>query len=1591
MFDFDEIEEKLQQQAAASNPAHAPSIDGEWEDNDGTVVIIKNRRMRGPDGVEVEVTFPRPDAVVFTPSPGAPSFEGKLTASDRISWDDGASWVRRPLSAKAQTDQNGSGANAASNKAAGTPVHQTKTLGGEKENLAAKAAVPEKPNSKLHDSRGLCAAFFSPLWAEPSKSTARIPRVDDSAGTSKPSKPSSGYSSSRTPTTDKKAATNSSGEAGRDSAWHYERFEVTKPIVFVRESPGLNTAKVAQVTRGCVVSGRVQETGWLCLDQDSRASANVPEHAKGAYMLIDGRNHGLGILLESRGCQGSSKGSFASPLEFLALRNLQVRARPSLSSPSTGHVAEGSQVQGYPGAESWLELEGGGFLPIVDKTASANSESQDCLQLQGALQAAVPQTFAEAVVARWEPLPAAAATRVEYSLEWQDAQEPDRHGRVSFSRKCQAHVRSLPPSTTIQLRVVSRVFAPLPGGNPGAKGKEDPASRSWQDHRLVGRWLYGAKPSEYRIGRRSDGLLVFMGPHASGATVMGVLEPEGHWLQAELASASGDIVGHIRLFYDEEEDAVISNFKNIQNVDWGRDIAAKKGGDEEILTTVVGRWVQARTAAAITDQDEEDFCYDAFCNKRGKCQRCPCQIFVLSEHLMNQEMLCRRCGCAAIHHAKVGKFRFHEGQKGKDSEDASSTARPPQKTAMDEIPSRRWSLDDATAGEEIVEFIIRQLELAKNLYEVLGVAPSSSALEIRQAYRAISLRVHPDKINAQAQSEDEQSQSLSALAEDAFKLASSAYEVLNDEIERRSYDRQLYLDWVRPLLFARSFGPQLLLLQVLKAISLAMLAQKAMPQIRQSLDRTHNLEQGRGSLDFLRLKCAARHALRLWPIAGVFGLLGRQLAILLGKTSLARKDAEPLLASRTWEALREGRDPFQPEGSSKRLQRMLAELALTMEPVAAPHVESTESSDSTCKMLLRLEDDLSVECVLIRMAKHSSLCVSSQVGCKQACVFCATGKLGEVRNLTTHEILAQVWLAQRQARALDWPKVRNLVFMGMGEPTNNLDSVSRALELLTDNTSFHMSRWYITVSTVAPSPAQILSLSELPCKLAWSVHAATDVLRRKLVPSSKYPLADLRDAFLKCLLLRPERFRQLICEVVLLDEVNTDQGHAKALSELLSPFEREELLVNLIPYNDIHGLVARGAAMDVQTAQLRAPTLDTVRSFQRSLWQDTEGEDGRDPGRRVDEFFKNPTIGTFMNSPYYGEDGVFGSSGTIKENPAGGFSFELPGGGGIHIDNGNGYQRRRGLSFQATAWQDIRSELRVQKVQILDWMDLALAQCRICGRSLFFHRRKGAPQRQAQRQAAFELRRIQDRSRGGITIRPPTAPTDIEDNEPVPEKSTLDWLNLNALAPKAIQGAIDRIRHNTLASSGDAEVPKEMDGELLTSPRGKGTDQSAGSMGYARPARKSLSSALRARGGISRGVAGTESDPAEGPDADAPDVPEPSWPEVPLDEAEDTPVEAAAPVPEEAEEAVPEEPQPSESPEAAFAQPTADRTASAPLPVLHEEEEEESTIAAAMPVQVEQPDERAAPDALDGLAEAEELPNQEELPDRQEVPAELLD
>ena len=791
MFDFDEIEEKLQ---AAADKVKSSSFDGEWEDDDGTVVTIQNGEMRGADGIQIEVSFPAADSIAFCPG-GGHHFKGKL-ADGRICWSDGGTWARpagipnsqRPAAPSTTECRTAPAADASSNGKCGAPKPMATPGKESKDSNESKARTNQTP-----------------------KTSAQTPKEPVNPGPPKGSQNSRSSENSRTSNTKKAMPQVSASQSSKpmpskfpekekafssvacESPWQHERFEVMRPLVFVREAPGLNAPKVAQVRRGCMVSGCV-EHGWLCLDLETRSTANVPETAAGAYMLIDGRSHGLGLLLESRGCHGSSKDSFATPLEFVTLRDLKLRAKPD-SEANGRFIVKGSIVEGYPGAASWLEVVGGGFLPMTSADAQCGDSCEDYLELRSALRPVVPQIFAEAILAKWEPLPLQPTTRVEYSLEWQDLVETARGGRVSAARRCSAHVRSLPSAVRLRIRIVARIFAPLPGGNPSHRSKDDPTSRSWQDQRLVGRWLYGTKPSEYRIGRWTDGSLIWIGPHATGGTVMGALEPQEHWLQAELASASGDIVGHIRLFYDEQEDAVISNFKNLQSPDWGRDIIAKKGGDEEVLTTLLGQWMCISTAAPVTDCEEEENCYDPLCNKRGKCQRCSCQIFVISEHLLGQELddiCCRRCGCSVTYHAKVGKFRLNgKVSEGKEAEMGSTTrasAGPPPKSPMDEIPSNQWSLDDAV--KDPVDFIIRQLENAKNLYEVLGVPPSASPLAIRQAYRAISLRVHPDKI-------DSEEPDLAALAEDAFKLASSAYEVLNDELERKAYDRELRAEYLR--------------------------------------------------------------------------------------------------------------------------------------------------------------------------------------------------------------------------------------------------------------------------------------------------------------------------------------------------------------------------------------------------------------------------------------------------------------------------------------------------------------------------------------------------------------------------------------------------------------------------------------------------------------------------------------------------------------------------------------------------------------------------------------------------------------------------
>ena len=222
------------------------------------------------------------------------------------------------------------------------------------------------------------------------------------------------------------------------------------------------------------------------------------------------------------------------------------------------------------------------------------------------------------------------------------------------------------------------------------------------------------------------------------------------------------------------------------------------------------------------------------------------------------------------------------------------------------------------------------------------------------------------------------------------------------------------------------------------------------------------------------------------------------------------------------------------------------------------------SSDGTRKFLFRLHDGEAIETVAIPEGDRVTICVSSQAGCALQCAFCATGAMGFSRNLAPHEIAAQL----RELRLLVPPiRITNVVFMGMGEPLMNWKAVDPALTIMNDPNGLGIGARHITVSTVGVLPG-IVALSERPeqFRLAISIHAPTDSLRRDLMPINvKYPLADVIAA--------ARAFdRRVTFEYVMLGGVNDAVEHAMELSRLA----REcRAFVNLIP---LHPGGARGFA-----------------------------------------------------------------------------------------------------------------------------------------------------------------------------------------------------------------------------------------------------------------------------------------------------------------------------------------------------------------------------------------------------------------------------
>ncbi len=253
------------------------------------------------------------------------------------------------------------------------------------------------------------------------------------------------------------------------------------------------------------------------------------------------------------------------------------------------------------------------------------------------------------------------------------------------------------------------------------------------------------------------------------------------------------------------------------------------------------------------------------------------------------------------------------------------------------------------------------------------------------------------------------------------------------------------------------------------------------------------------------------------------------------------------------------------------LARGLREKLAGSAEVAPPRlVRESQAADGTQKWLLDVGAGNAVETVFIPEANRGTLCVSTQAGCTMACHFCSTGRQGFNRNLTTAEIVGQLWWV---ANALRPPAtgvtrsedrvISNVVLMGMGEPLLNFDNVVPALRLMLDDHAYNLSRRRVTLSTVGIVPMMDRLRDECPVALAVSLHAPNDELRSRLVPvNEKYPLAALLAACRRYLERSPRDF--ITFEYVMLDGVNDSAAHAR---ELVGIAAEVPCKFNLIPFN----------------------------------------------------------------------------------------------------------------------------------------------------------------------------------------------------------------------------------------------------------------------------------------------------------------------------------------------------------------------------------------------------------------------------------------
>ena len=309
-----------------------------------------------------------------------------------------------------------------------------------------------------------------------------------------------------------------------------------------------------------------------------------------------------------------------------------------------------------------------------------------------------------------------------------------------------------------------------------------------------------------------------------------------------------------------------------------------------------------------------------------------------------------------------------------------------------------------------------------------------------------------------------------------------------------------------------------------------------------------------------------------------------------------------------------------------------ARLAAAAE-VRAPEVLALRrSADGTCKWLLKADASQAYEMVFIPEPDRGTLCISSQVGCALDCSFCSTAQQGFNRNLSTAEIVGQVWLAVRELGRAAPPvpageaaaaaaasgaerQVTNVVLMGMGEPLANLRNVVPALSILLDDFGFDLSRRRVTLSTSGLVP-QIYRLARMSnVALAVSLHAPDDALRNELVPiNRKHPIAELLAACWHY--LDEQNGRSVTFEYVMLAGVNDSPAQARALTRLLKGHPAK---VNLIPFNPFPGTrYRRSPAAAIQRFRDELLQRGLLATIRRTRGDDIDAACGQLAGRVID-------------------------------------------------------------------------------------------------------------------------------------------------------------------------------------------------------------------------------------------------------------------------------------------------------------------------------------------------------------------------------------